>query len=347
MLLARQGMRVLLIDRTIPGHNKVCGGFLGPEATELWDKIQMRHPLTKVAEQTINRIETNYGSHDSIRISLGDKGGYSVDRSLFDAYLAGEARASGCETRWNSTILSKKRVSQRWECVLTGAPQKRIACRFFVNATGRRIKANQQNKEAFFGCKTTYHIADYPSHQVSLLFVPQGHIGFNPLSDKRVLMCLAVHPRYLKQFRGNLDYMMNYFGKMNPRIMRILKNARRTTTWTACPAESDYQIIPFHEGVWNIGDAIAMINPILGCGITSAIKSAIILSKELIENQTQGRSVDNYKWNARREWSPILRASQLLGAVEKAPWASYISSLLLKQRPQLARRLFMNNRPRI
>jgi geranylgeranyl reductase family protein len=92
--LAREGVRVVLLDRARFPRDKPCGGGITVRG--------LRHlpiDVTPVVEDTIHRVELGFGYRDRFERSSGEPLVLMTQRRRLDAHLAGRAAGAGADFR--------------------------------------------------------------------------------------------------------------------------------------------------------------------------------------------------------------------------------------------------------
>ncbi|MEX2213585.1 MAG: FAD-dependent monooxygenase [Phycisphaeraceae bacterium] len=95
-LLARQGHRVLLVDRSRFPRTKVCGGCINPAAVEVLKQIGLGDMLHRLHARPTRAFLLTTGRTTSTHALTG---GMAISREAFDQALVDEAVAAGAEFR--------------------------------------------------------------------------------------------------------------------------------------------------------------------------------------------------------------------------------------------------------
>ncbi|MBE3012089.1 NAD(P)/FAD-dependent oxidoreductase [Microbispora sp. NEAU-D428] len=145
MLLARQGLRVLLVDRdrygadTLSTHALMRGGVLLLSRWGLLDRIVAAG--TPPVRQTRFHYDTETAIV-SIKPRLGVEALYAPRRSLLDAVLVDAARAAGAEVRFGVTVTGLLRDDSGRVAGVLGRDREgasvTVRARLTVGADGRR-----------------------------------------------------------------------------------------------------------------------------------------------------------------------------------------------------------------
>lgn len=283
--LARAGQRVLVVDTEPLGRDRACGGFLGPERLALWEELGLEPQLPTLAAAPVSWLLLSGPGGSRVHTALPVGGGVGVSRATYDYWLCAQAQEAGATFWAPARVRRIRRLPGQMHVVVEqdGGLQDVVA-RVVVRATGRRHVREQGDpaREVFFGCKTVYEGLKGLDDAVALHFVRQGHVGFNRLPDGRATMCLYIGQSRLRAVTGRLDELMMQLAEENPEIGKALAAARRAGVWVTCQAQPDGRARFLHQGCFHVGDAVAMLNPVLGGGLSLAMGSSVLLARHLL-----------------------------------------------------------------
>ena len=282
-LLARGGWRVLAVDRDPTGSDRVCGGFLGPEVQPLWRELGVEPQLECLRAEPIRHLLFSGMSRARFSVPLPGEGSLAVSRDALSIWLREQAEREGAFLQAPASATRLRRSGSLFRAtVASGNEKEEVSARVVIRAAGRRKPMPAASREGHFGCKTVYEGVSGFENSVALHFVRGGHVGFNRLSGGRTLLCLYVGQARLRDCRGRLDAMVERMAEENPAICELLSGARRAGPWLSCPAEPDGREVFLQEGCLHVGDAVTMLNPLLGGGMSVAMGSSVLLSRELL-----------------------------------------------------------------
>jgi flavin-dependent dehydrogenase len=304
--LARNGLRALLVEKETPGSRRVCGGFAGPEITDFFSSVGLSAQFAALPKNEIHQVRVSGPRSGALDTPLTHGPGWSVDRSIFDSWLAQEAVAGGAELITHSTIASAHKKAGLWEIeVETNNSRRSIRSRRLLMTTGRRSPRRlSPGQKVFFACKTAYENTAIPPDRVTLHFVKKGHIGLNPIGGGKIAMCLYVESSYLKSCKGDLDEMMEALKRSNPNLGKDLSGARRIADWQTCAAEPDHKRFFYRDGVFFAGDALTMVHPIVGGGMSVATASAQILGDIIVRDRLRGLKDEQIAFEYKKACDP-------------------------------------------
>lgn len=350
--LAQRDWRVALVEKESLGRDRVCGGFLGPEVVKALSEAGLGDTGGRLALVRVRRVIFSGPGTGVIESSLPQTGGWSVRRTELDRWLAECAARAGAVVMPHTQIAAAHRANGIWQVSLrTERGRERLAARVMIQACGCRPLTTPlaHRQHVFFGCKTVYAGNLGWRQEVGLHFVRAGHVGFDPLPEGKMAMCLYVERARLEETRGDLDEMMARLADENPHVGDTLAGARRIAPWLGCQAQPDDRTTFFVEGAFCVGDAVTMVNPILGGGISVAIGSALLLARALEAGrqygQTEAQVAAAYARAWQRQFQSKVRLGRLLGWCERSlPITNAILSVG-GATPALLKRLVRLSRP--
>jgi flavin-dependent dehydrogenase len=306
---AREGCRVLLIERGRFPRHKVCGEFVSTESLALlkWllgdsqrNLLQRALPLSEsrlFLDGRMVRVPVNPSAASIAR--------YDLDHALWNA--ADDAGVSALQETTVQGIEGENPFR-----VATSAGEFRG--RAVVNATGRwsnlKLAENHSSGTRWLGLKAHFHGDMEPS--VDLYFFDGGYGGVQPVRspDGSTLLnaCALVRP-------GVASTLEEVLG-CHPLL------AARSRSWTAAFAPISTfpvilrQPIPVSGSVLNAGDAAGFVDPFVGDGIALALRggnlAACTLFGFLRGESTLEQALEGYQRAYRRSLHPAYRASSLL-----------------------------------
>jgi geranylgeranyl reductase family protein len=127
-MLARQGMRVLLLDKARFPRSKPCGGGFSQKAKDLFD-----FDLSPVIETSITQVEISLRSKNPAVVNRPEGAGYMVTRDKFDTLLVRKAAEAGAELHEQEAFLELHPEKNGW---IVRTDRDRYYGDFLVGADG-------------------------------------------------------------------------------------------------------------------------------------------------------------------------------------------------------------------
>jgi flavin-dependent dehydrogenase len=339
-LLAGRGVRVALIDRDRFPRDKVCGEFLSYDALPVLEPLGIIDELDRIGSPRIEHCRI-VGSHRNYEFDL-PHAARGVSRVFLDELLVRTAQAKGAELREGHTV----------------ADMAELDATVVAGAWGRWGRFDQQLHRGFvrdhrhrnFGFKRHYR-GPHPAGVIDLHSFRRGYLGVSAVEGGITNIAGLVHATRLSGHKGRWDTFIE--------TLRAEEPALETLYAAHEPAQEDYlssEPVIFRSrsavenGIFMIGDASGVIDPLTGNGMAMAIQSALLaapLLLRLVEQPSRRTEIENEYRRAHRRffasriaWSR--RAALLLSRprlLDAALWAVRTKSVgeLFTRRTRAAR----------
>jgi 2-polyprenyl-6-methoxyphenol hydroxylase-like FAD-dependent oxidoreductase len=294
MLLARQGLRVLVVDRvsfpsdTISSHQVQVPGVARLNRWGLLDQVRAAGtpPARQVRFDSGDVVlEGSFPAYD------GADALYSPRRSVLDALLVDAARAAGAEVRerfraeelvWSEGRVAGIRGSER------GGASAAEAARLVVGADGKhsfvagavRAARYRERPARSFACYTYW--SGLPVTGGELYQRPGRAVAVFPTNDDLVMAYLAAPLTQFAAFRSDIEgsYLttMDRCGDLGDRIRSGTRAERLRTT----PDQPNTFRRPHGPGWALVGDAGVVMDSISAQGISHAFRDAELLADAIV-----------------------------------------------------------------
>ena len=280
-LLARLGVSVALIDRDTFPRDKLCGEFLSYDALPILDALG----VTFAEAPTIERCRV-VARHRTWEFDLPHTA-RGVSRLLLDDLLFRTAVAAGATPMTNTTA--------------TELPRAQVV----VGAWGRWGRFDTQLERSFvrdrahrnFGFKRHYRGATDAS-VIELHSFRRGYLGVAAVENGITNICGLVHASRLAHHKGRWDAFVDEIRAEEPALEAMY--ARYT------PAQENFlssEPVIFRarsaveHGVFMVGDASGIIDPLTGNGMAMAIQSALVAAPFIVDalRGDRARAEDSYR----------------------------------------------------
>jgi flavin-dependent dehydrogenase len=296
MLLARAGLRVLLVDRakagsdTLSTHALMRGGVLQLHRWGVLDEI------VGAGTPPVHTVVFDYPGERvpiAIKPSPGVEALYAPRRTLLDRVLADAALDAGAEVRFGVTVTD---LVQNGSAVVgvTGRDEDhefRANAELVVGADGSRssvarlaraptTKAGANANAVIYGYWESVDAAGY-----EWFYRPGFAAGVIPTNDGRTLVFSAVPPeRFRAQATGHLEGAFKAsLGAHAPELLERLGGGERVERFHGFKGAAGFMRRPWGPGWALVGDAAYYKDPITVHGITDALRDAELLALAVIE----------------------------------------------------------------
>lgn len=275
--LAREGVKVVVIEKESLPRHKICGGGVVRRAQGLLpvDVTEAIERECYVAEVNLVSAPLRFSSKREEPMVL------MTMRENLDFLLVSAARESGAEVRERCKVLDAITRADGVELVTS---EGSLFSRFVVAADGARSIvakkagwAETRNLAPALECQVVVSDASLERRSRAVRFdfglLPSGYAWTFPKKDHLCMGILSMRPGPMKLSRRFDQYLefVNLDG--------VVTIKRRGSLIPISPRKDGF----VKNRVLLTGDAAGLVDPVVGEGITSAILSGMIASKALLE----------------------------------------------------------------
>ena len=286
-LLAGRGVRVAVYDRDTFPRDKLCGEFLSYDALPILEPLGIVRALDDAGAPHIERCRVIGTRVYELPFPRPARG---VSRMLLDDLLLRTAEQRGAQRRDGVPVTDLKE----------------LGAAVMVGAWGRWGRFDQQLQRTFvqerdrnFGFKRHYVFSGKSAGNgsIDLYSFRRGYLGVNAVEGNVTNICGLVHASRLAGHKGRWDAFITQLREEEPRLETLY--ARHE------PAQEHYlssdPVIfraraPVEQGVFMIGDASGVLDPLTGNGMAMAIQSALLLAPyilRLLETPTRRTGIEH------------------------------------------------------
>ncbi len=286
-LLASRGVSVALIDRDDFPRDKLCGEFLSYDALPVLDLLGVTDTIDRCGAATIQSCRI-FGRSRIFEFALPHPS-RGISRMLFDDLLLRTAKARGAQAfdGWTAERIDGTSVTIGRE-----SEQRTIEAQVVAGAWGRWGRFDAQLGRSFvrdrshrnFGFKRHYQReARADGGTIDLYSFDRGYLGVNDVEGGVTNICGLVHASRLSGHRGRWDAFVESIRGEEPRLDQLYAGFR--------PAQDEFlssEPVIFRarraveQGVFMIGDASGVIDPLTGNGMAMAMQSALVAAPRIL-----------------------------------------------------------------
>ncbi|MBV6640258.1 MAG: NAD(P)/FAD-dependent oxidoreductase [Cyclobacteriaceae bacterium] len=284
ILLSRNGLKVLLIEKNKYPFHRVCGEYISNEVIPFLENLRL-FP-TEIGPSDIKTLMLSSPSGKHLEKEL-DLGGFGISRFRFDEFLAIEARKSGVEILENITVKEVKSAGDKF--ILSDGSEDFVAD-FVIGAQGKRSSIDKRldrdflkRRSPYVGVK--YHLkGNLADHTIALHNFDGGYCGVNKIEDEKFNLCYLVHREKVKKMGGVQQCEERVLLK-NPWLREIFENAEFLFEKPLIINEVAFSSKGLIKNrLMFSGDAAGTIAPFSGNGMAMAIRSAKFLSESILNH---------------------------------------------------------------
>jgi flavin-dependent dehydrogenase len=292
LVLARAGRKVLVLDKSHFPRAKVCGSTINPRCHPLLE----RHGLVDRFRQLPHFDLGGFTLEDEGRAVLrhnfrrDHSRSRTIDRAELDAWLAGEARASGAEYQFGVTVNGLSPAGVQTSGGDFAAP-------LVLGADGRnsvigRLGGLTRPARACsrIGWQSCIDLPALDGH-VHMNVFPEGYYGLARIDATRI----------------TLSMVLSAGAKVTPQqIMARYLPGAASASWKSIHPISRPAARAADDRVWLAGDAARVLEPFTGEGIFSALATGEMAARHILSIEALGvrTAARNYRREHRRFYGP-------------------------------------------
>jgi 2-polyprenyl-6-methoxyphenol hydroxylase-like FAD-dependent oxidoreductase len=290
MLLARQGFKVLLVDRATFPSDTISTHILWPHGTEILARWGLLGALASTGAPPICRPMTFDVGPFALRGVIPDAndgmGGFCPRRTVLDSLLATAAAAAGVEVREGFTIdellVTDDVVVGVRGHGRDGHPVEERA-RIVIGADGvhsfvaRAVQAQEYDVRPVAACGYYSYFSDVEQDDIELYVRNHHAFGGAPTNDGLHLVMVNWPATDFTAVRADVDGHVWRALQSAPDFAARVRSGRRQEKWYGTAGVSGYFRKPYGQGWVLVGDASYNRDPITAQGISDALIDAGLL----------------------------------------------------------------------
>jgi 2-polyprenyl-6-methoxyphenol hydroxylase-like FAD-dependent oxidoreductase len=343
-LLAREGLRVLLLDKARRGSDTLSTlALMRPGVLQLhrWGLLDR---LVAAGTPPVRRTVFHYGT-DQVSVDIRPGDGidalYAPRRTVLDPMLADAAAEAGVDVRFDVDVRALVHDDHGRVVGVTGRDRAGRAVEahapWTVGADGRRslvareVDAPVTHHGAAAGAYLVTYVEGLETQGYEWAFAPGRVAGFIPTNDGLTNVWAGV-PAAEGLRRDGERAIHDILAQVSAELAERFAGARTVTPVRGHPGSPALVRRPSGPGWALVGDAGAYRDPATAHGITDALRDAELLAGALVAVFEGTEPVEAMTWYERRRDAaavPVLEATESIAALD---WD-------LAQLPDLHRRL--------
>lgn len=301
MLLARQGLRVLAIDRRPYGADALSTHALMRAGVLQLHRWGVLGRVREAGTPAVRATSFYYGD-DALVVPIESRGGvdalYAPRRNLLDRILADAARAAGAELRFGVSLreLVRSPAGRVSGVLLNGVDGRAVmvGAAIVIGADGisSRVAAAVDARiyrEALHTGATAYtYFSELPQSGYHWYWNHGIAAGVIPTNDGLSCVFVEAPPdRMATALRGDADAGFRHLlGAALPADDEVLRGGRRVTPYRRFAGMRGYMRRSYGPGWALVGDAGYFKDPITAHGISDALRDAELLTRAVLEDTT-------------------------------------------------------------
>lgn len=294
-LLARQGLRVVMLDRarfpsdTVSTHAIASAGLLMLREWGLLDAVVATGaPVRRTLGARVGEMEATFPVPD------GRPGAMAPRRVVLDQVLIDAARNAGAELIEAATVRSVERDGSGRVIGLAArtatGTELTVRAQVTVGADGMNSRVRSEVGAEIYDVAPSWVSGVYAYY--SDVEVEQNELAFGhrhctlafPTNGDLVCIAAVVHDESHRALvAGGDGAVVDVIAKASPRIAEAVARGRRETRFFTFRGQDNFRAVPAGPGWALLGDAGYYRDPITGQGIADAFVSAQLLADVLVE----------------------------------------------------------------
>lgn len=312
-LLAARGVKVALFDRDVFPRDKLCGEFLSYDALPILEPLGVVAEIDRVHAPCIERCRI-IGRHRTYEFALPHPA-RGVSRLFLDDTLVRTAAARGAVRRDGEPVSD---LAQLDATVIAGAWGRWGR---FDQQLGRAFVRDRSHRN--FGFKRHYRGATPPG-SIDLYAFGKGYLGVNAVEGGLTNICGLVHASRLAGHKGRWDGFIDSIRAEEPQLERLYASYTPVQEHYLSSEPVIFRARSAVEGgVFMIGDASGVIDPLTGNGMAMAIQSALLaapLLLRLLESPARRAEIEcDYREQHRRFFAARIAWSRRVALLLSRP----------------------------
>ena len=342
LLLARAGVKVLLLDRAKFPREKPCSEYLSPESTRVLERLggDVLNAVGAAAPAHLTGMKVVAPTGTAV-VGRFETFSFALPRTRFDSILRDAAAARGAVVRERlkveDLVYDRGAVAGVMARDLGTGSRETVRTNIVVGADGlRSVVARRLGPVYALGPRRvafTAHVADaHDVHDLGEMHVGRpGYVGLGPIGDGVTTVALVLpyaEARRGERFFAELDRFPGVAGRFDPaRVVRRVLATGPFARWSRRPVA---------PGALLVGDAADFFDPFTGQGIYSALRGAELAADAIVDTLTTGAGLQSYARARRREFAGKWLLERLIGVA--VGWPALIERVVgrLIHRPELA-----------
>jgi 2-polyprenyl-6-methoxyphenol hydroxylase-like FAD-dependent oxidoreductase len=304
MLLARAGLRVVVLDRgrygadTLSTHALMRGAVMQLRRWDLLDRI------VAVGTPPIRRTTFRYANEEiviPIKEAHGVDALYAPRRTVLDPVLVDAATAAGAEVRYGVTVTGIRRDHHGRVIGIVGRDgtghRVDIDARFIVGADGlrsavaRHVGAPVEHEGTAASAVVYGYWSGLDATGYEWMFRPSASAGVIPTNNGLACVFAAADPTRVG--RGGFRVLESLLEDASPETAARVRAATRSVGVRTFVGHPGFMRRAWGPGWALVGDAGYWKDPLTAHGLTDALRDAELLSRALVAAASGESSEDD------------------------------------------------------
>jgi len=318
--LARNDLRVLLVEQKKFPRAKLCGEFISPECRRHFENLGVADAMTNSDPASITEtvFYSSRGHHVTIPSSwFGGPAALGLSRAVMDEVLLRRAQQCGVEVIEGATItepILDNDIVRGIKLKVNGDEQQHTAP-LTIDATGRariltrKLQNQPKSKAKLIAFKVHLRNTRVAPGACEIYFYRDGYGGLSSVEGDISNLCFIISAEQVKRHHSDPDRVMRDMVMKNRRASYTLEHAETQSEWLSASWERFGRQQPSPaKGLVAVGDSAAFIDPFTGSGMLLAFESGELVADVI--NRSEPDAVEStYAAEYLRKFDSRLRIS--------------------------------------
>jgi flavin-dependent dehydrogenase len=291
--LARNGLRVLLVEQKKFPRAKLCGEFISPECVRHFENLGVMDAIktSKPTALTETVFYSARGHHVTIPSNwFGTSAALGLSRAVMDHVLLQRARDCGVTVLENTTITEPILQAHAVRGVKLKTNEQYFAP-LTIDATGRahilsRKLNSSKSRPTLIAFKAHLRNTRVAPNTCEIYFYPEGYGGLSSVEGDISNLCFIISAEQVKRHYSNPELVMREMVMKNQRAAYTLEHAQPESEWLSASWERFGRQQPSPvNGLLAIGDSAAFIDPFTGSGMLMAFESGELVADVIVHDR--------------------------------------------------------------
>ena len=279
--LSAAGRDVVLMEKERGLHHKVCGEFLSPEA------------IAYLRQAGVDPLRLGAAAIDRLRLSAKTRvietvlpfRAFSLSRCVLDQALLRRAEEAGCEVRRGATVQTLSRNEEVW--IAGFADGTATKARKVFLATGKHDLRGWSRPAGshgdLVGFKMHWRLRSEETNALrgfmDLFLFDGGYGGLSLVENNAANLCLVIRRSHLQRL-GGWPEILALVTEENALLAQRLSGGQSLWERPLAISSIPYGYVSENkDGVWRVGDQVAVIPSFTGDGMAIALHSGALAAE--------------------------------------------------------------------
>jgi flavin-dependent dehydrogenase len=298
--LARNDLRVLLVEQKKFPRSKLCGEFISPECQRHFENLGVADAITTSGPAAITEtvFYSSRGHHISVPSSwFGKPSALGLSRAVMDDVLLRRAQSSGVTVLENANVtepILDGRDVRGLRLKMNGDEHEHTAP-ITIDATGRagiltkKLKNGEhRSRGKLIAFKVHLRNARVAPQACEIYFYPDGYGGLSSIEGDKSNLCFIISAEQVKRHYSDPEMVRREMVMKNRRAAYTLAQAQPESEWLSASWERFGRREPSPaNGLLAIGDSAAFIDPFTGSGMLIAFESGELAANVIVRHRNK------------------------------------------------------------